>query len=1518
MRMNFYIKKWKADVLPLKKMGIAIILFASTHVYAQVNYVRTFDATAPEQNANNLMGRWVSDVKTTTQYIDGLGRPIQTVVKQGSLKTETSELADIVAPTVYDQFGREQFKYLPFAANTTGGITNINNGSYKPNALAQQQAFATSQYPNETNFYSKTNFEPSPLNRPTETYAPGTSWSGSETAAPALQRNVQMKYFINTLIDDVKIWNVNNDPVIGNFGTYTLATTINNGVYAAGQLYKNITIDEHKKQVIEFKDKEGKVILKKVQIGNIIDNGAGINNTDFLCTYYIYDDLNNLRCVVQPEGVKLLPASSWQLASNTTLLAEQCFRYEYDARNRMVKKKVPGAGEVCMVYDERDRLILTQDANMRVGIVKWLYTKYDELNRPIASGLWPSTLTYAQHAANTINNLAYPPLAGEEELSRTFYDNYTWLTNPLYTNSLSATYNIAYDTYFQTASNTTWPYAQANVATAQLKGMATGSRTKVLGTANTYLYSIPFYDEKGRAIQSQSTNITGGVDISTTQYTWAGQPLVMVSKQQNAAGSGQTTITVSQMTYDDLGRVIKTEKKLSNTLVKNANEVLNGMSDYKTIAENKYDKLGQLVNKNFGSKPNVTTPAPLAKLAYEYNIRGWLTSVNKNFVTAGNTGANNDEYFGMQLGYDKDAFGNFTKKQYNGNIAGSIWRSAGDGMDRKYDYDYDAANRLLKADFTQHNGTTFATNTAINFNVLMGDGTLNSAYDDNGNIKKMQQWGLKINASPQIDNLTYNYIAGTNRLKGITDAANDNTSKLGDFKYDPTTKTTTDYVYDENGNMTSDENKKIQGITYNHLNLPLLITIPSKGSITYTYDAGGSKLKKVTLENPTAANNNKTITTTTNYINGLVYESKTTTPQDAITPPDYADVLKYIPHEEGRIRFKPAMGNMLACFVFDFMIKDNLGSCRIILTEERKKDEYPAATLETASLATEKKYYTIPDDAATRVNKNTIPAYPIDNTTTPNDFIHQLSGNGTKVGSSITLKVMAGDKFNVKVSSWYKTNGANIDPPNPANQILPNIISSLLSGVTGAIMQSHGTTTTSQIQSSGVLTPNINTFLGTQTNDQTRPKAYLNWILFDEQFNFVQSSSSAEQVPLESEFGTSPNHHVYQHVKQDLPINKSGYLYVYVSNETPNINVFFDNLQVTHTRGSLLETKNYYAFGLLQDGISYRAASGIENKLGITSKEKQSNEFNDGSGLEMYDFGARFQDPQIGRWHSVDPLAGKFYCLSPYNYCGNNPIIFYDPNGMEFKDSTIGKKTERVDTKNLDNIVVNGKSKPKNAAANHPYTAPTMKSYDPSKTNAMTKWDNFNHSWVNRYLGGGVGQLSSAVYGFADGIWVAGSTLRNSWRNARNIKGEHIISTYGANDAQTMRLGSAVTFLSLPLGAIGGGSSTGANRAFWSGKGTEASALAEGFEVLGQTPGGQNLIKLTADMPYAPAMNGQPATQAYNMWANLSTEYAQGASGAVHVYQNAQTGVSMTSIWRLYEYPALQANPNVTNIIFHY
>jgi hypothetical protein len=122
-------------------------------------------------------------------------------------------------------------------------------------------------------------------------------------------------------------------------------------------------------------------------------------------------------------------------------------------------------------------------------------------------------------------------------------------------------------------------------------------------------------------------------------------------------------------------------------------------ASYTTVVRNEYDALGRLKKKKVGNKPGAGAGTPIAIADNEYNIRGWLLSVNKNYIT---NATNSDEWFGMQLGYDKNASLGTFAALYNGNIAGTIWKSEGDQQKRKYDFTYDAANRITGGTFTQY------------------------------------------------------------------------------------------------------------------------------------------------------------------------------------------------------------------------------------------------------------------------------------------------------------------------------------------------------------------------------------------------------------------------------------------------------------------------------------------------------------------------------------------------------------------------------------------------------------------------------------------------------------------------------------------------------------------------------------------------------------------------------------------------------------------------------------------------
>jgi len=260
------------------------------------------------------------------------------------------------------------------------------------------------------------------------------------------------------------------------------------------------------------------------------------------------------------------------------------------------------------------------------------------------------------------------------------------------------------------------------------------------------------------------------------------------------------------------------------------------------------------------------------------------------------------------------------------------------------------------------------------------------------------------------------------------------------------------------------------------------------------------------------------------------------------------------------------------------------------------------------------------------------------------------------------LRVMAGDTVRIHARAFYKSAGPDDQrKQHPAEEM----IAGLLQAFGGhAADEAHGTDLSNNTPLNGSFYNGDYQRLKQKDPEGMaagRPKAYLNFVLFNDQFKLVDENSGVRQVK------ATPNE--LQELGTDqMVVASTGFLYVYTSNETEQ-DMFFDNVTVAVASGPVLEETHYYPFGLTMAGISSKAlksASYPENRMKYNGKELQSGEFADGSGLELYDYGARMYDAQIGRWNVIDPLSDQTPSHSPYNYVANNPIMLTDPDGRYF------------------------------------------------------------------------------------------------------------------------------------------------------------------------------------------------------------------------------------------------------------
>jgi RHS repeat-associated protein len=1176
----------------------------------------------------------VDQAQITTQYLDGLGRPVQTVLHQASPKYR-----DLVHPQAYDALGRETKQYLPYPADTAG----VHSGGYRYQALTDQQAFyhrtalvggGMGPFPatdpivgvaRTGRAYAETQFDNSPLNRVVAQGAAGEAW---QLGAGHDQHRIERP---NTQMDSVLRFTPGYDPRSVDPGYQ--------GFYAAGELWGTQTSDEHGARVLEWKDKLGQVVLKQVE-GSRPDTSRTISRR-WLRTAYVYDDFQRLRFVLQPEATKRVLAAGDKSAMLPNQAMPFLFHYRYDGRGRQIAKQVPGQdGETLVVYDQLDRPVLSQDAQQRTR-KEWSWTKYDALGRSILSGLVTRQDTmgqvrlqaiatadtaishqYEQRTADTrypqhyTTDQSFPQLGQQgflagQVLSATYYDDYDFDNNGQADASYSSNYNYPF------------PAGTAPVADeARTTGLVTRTLTNVLNRPTSdpgvaWLQTTTFYDERARPVQVQTINARGGHDLFTTQLDFTGRPVKAVNLHRGL--DSQPMVVVEAFAYDQMGRLLASAQQLPTE------------AKPTQLSLRHYNEIGQLLVDSMG------TGRLAQQVDYAYNIRGWLTSLNNPFDP------NPKDLFNLSLHYELG----FSKgyEQYNGNLTGQTWRGR-DGVQRAYGYVYDPLNRLQQGDFVARAGGSAGTlTTATAWNTELDNYRLNSiSYDDNGNINTLRRWGLLKSATHAtakqygaVDNLTYAYVG--NRLQAVDDAVTGNqlprptgyngapTSLAGDFQ-EQGVKLGQEYFYDANGNLTQDKNKGITAIKYNHLNLPRQIQFGSGAdSVVFRYSAAGQKVAKLVYQTGKPLGR-------TDYLGPYQYEQ---------------DSLKFFPHAEGRVlQFvsKDPAGGAHVSYQREFTIKDHLGNLRLAYRAGQRRTYVASLEQDDNTRKRETQQFdslSVSPPIAQNVGNN-----PATNHAYSGTYAARLNAGGSNrqpLGPLTQIGVQKGDTLQVSAPGFYPQAVSN----NSFAFSLASFVASLLQPTaatpTGADGRKRGGLPLLQV---GLNAAGLTAL--TQLNGV--PKGYLRVLVFN------TDSVLIDQRTLQLSRAALNN---YEVLHDTLTIKRDGYVTVYVGNES-EADVYFDDVTVEHRQGLQVQETQYDPAGMELAGLA-PPSPGIR---GLNNYRFNGKEFQMDLGLNWNHQDWRFFDPQLLRWHAGDPeLENGQESWTPYSFGYDNAIRYADGNGRE-------------------------------------------------------------------------------------------------------------------------------------------------------------------------------------------------------------------------------------------------------------
>ena len=715
----------------------ALLLCSAGRIGAQdsgSNWIKT-------RTAISETGTTITDIT----YYNGLGLPSQTTNVRASVNGY-----NIVMPIVYDALLRsDATAYLPFEA-TYSDETELPNST----AISDQQTFYEERYGHDyQRSFTEKVYEASPLGRV------------RKQALPGYMKDYEVLY---TEFD----YRTNDTDEVRWLAVGVDGELVCEGCHDAGTLSCTVTTDPDGHVVQSFTDG-----LERTLLSRTFDDDEPID------TYFVYDDYGRLRWVITPEGSYLL-SDSLTVPVDDDFAEKYCYVYTYNDRGLMTEKRMPGREAESMFYDKNDRLVMSQDGNLRAK-KQWIVYLYDAFGR------------IEKQLLGTKPDSTDGPIWAFENNPLFLYMTFT--NDPTVPLLRSCTYD-SYPSEVQAAGLDFQPIEGLTATDGESLHYdnATGSLTyeKLAVLANDtitgYHQRAYYYDYKGRLIQTVERDTEDGILCTSQRYDFVGN---LIAQRESYTRAGKTDDIDRTFTYDDRGRL------LSETTQVNGGEL--------AVVDYEYDELGRLAARRLGEGTSAIAEQS------EYDIRSWLTKKSS-------------ELFDMSLGHS-----------YTGNITSWQWQHkgdpSGDGPQNRYEFTYDGLSRLANTDQYVNNEKT-----RQNVERCL-------SYDRNGNLQTFIRYENGACVSNSTYNYSGNrlvsYRPGTVFEREDGDAGEIILPKKG-IVFPLTVQL---HEYDANGNVTKDWERGLD-MSYNCLNLLEYASDNDANAINYCYLADGTKLSATTAD----------------------------------------------------------------------------------------------------------------------------------------------------------------------------------------------------------------------------------------------------------------------------------------------------------------------------------------------------------------------------------------------------------------------------------------------------------------------------------------------------------------------------------------------------------------------------------------------------------------------------------------------------------------------------------------------